>query len=400
MTKTIVTECVTSGHPDKMADVIADSILDHAVTIDPDTRAGIEVLIKDNNVVLGGEITTKAAIPFDSIVKEVVGDYKFSEEHHLSPDELKITNLIGKQSSEINAGVDQSDGEIGAGDQGFVVGYASNETSSRLPLGVAITRELCNLITRLHESGLGYGPDAKSQVSITYSDNGEATVDYVLVSTMHDRSKDIKQVRKEITEYVRKELYSFYGVIANEYIEDIKIEVNPCGAWNVGGPVSDCGVTGRKIVVDQFGGYANVGGGAFSGKDMTKVDRSGAYLARFIANVIVASGMADNARVELSYMIGVPQPASFSIILDEAHQKNTRLLTEWFRENVDMSPRGIARLFVPYSSGFSFADLARHGHYGTTDTATIYRIVRPWEGELVNNFVEKFRNRDKKKKNQ
>lgn len=387
--KTIVTECVTSGHPDKMADVIADSILDYAVSHDPKTRAGIEVLIKDNKVVLGGEVTTKAQIPYDTIVRDVVSGYNFSKEHHLTRDEIEVTNLIGLQSPEINAGVDQADGEIGAGDQGFVVGYASNDTRSRLPLGVAISRDICNMITRLHKSGLKFGPDAKSQVSVSYFKERRPEINYVLVSTMHDPLLSIDEVREIITKRVREELYSYYGNIDNE-IEDVKIVVNPCGAWNVGGPVSDCGVTGRKIVVDQFGGYANVGGGAFSGKDMTKVDRSAAYLARFIANIIVESEMAATAKVELSYMIGVAQPASFDITLDEDHKHLESRLREWFKHNVDMSPKGIIRLFS-VGEDFSFADLARYGHYDKSDGDSCRRIIRPWEGRLVNDYARRLK---------
>lgn len=383
--KVITSEYVSYGHPDKLADQIADAILDNLIEQDKKTRAGIEVLVKDNVVVLGGELTTNAVVNYDSIVRDVFYDVNYPESHGLKPEQIKVINLIGKQSQEIHQGVDRGETVIGAGDQGFCVGYASNETDCYMPLGHYLAKSICKSICRIP----GLGPDVKSQVVVGYDDDEQPTVLSILVSTMHTKDKNIEEVRSLVKKAFEEDYFDginnhelFLDPFVHEkYIKgkDIQIDVNPCGSWNIGGPVSDCGVTGRKIVVDQFGGYSNVGGGAFSGKDFTKVDRSAAYMARYLAKNIVAAGIADNAKVELAYMIGVPEPCALNIELNR-NQERVCELKEWILNNVDTTPYGIIKKF----DGFypRYYHLAKYGHYGQTDESLLWEVNKkyyPWE---------------------
>ena len=333
--KVITSEYVSFGHPDKLADQIADAILDNLIEQDKKTRAGIEVLVKDNVVVLGGELTTNAVVNYDSIVRDVFYDVNYPESHGLKPEQIKVINLIGKQSQEIHQGVDRSETVIGAGDQGFCVGYASNETDCYMPLGHYLAKTICNYVSKCK----GLGPDTKSQVVVGYDDDEQPTVLSILVSTMHNNDFSLSDVRHIVENAITSNICNMDANVYEKYIKDkdIQVDVNPCGSWNIGGPVSDCGVTGRKIVVDQFGGYANVGGGAFSGKDFTKVDRSAAYMARYLAKNIVAAGIADNAKVELAYMIGVPEPCAINIELNR-NQELACELKDWILNNVDTTP--------------------------------------------------------------
>lgn len=375
--KVITSEYVSFGHPDKLADQIADAILDELIEQDKNTRAGIEVLVKDNVVVLGGELTTNAEVNYDKIVRGVFADVNYPASHGLKPEQIKVINLIGKQSQEIHQGVDRSETVIGAGDQGFCVGYASNETNCYMPLGHYLAKTICNNISRCFLCG----PDTKSQVVVGYDDDEQPTVLSILVSTMHSTDIDVDDVREFVKETIQDNLCKFDPDVYEKYIKDkdIQIDVNPCGSWNIGGPVSDCGVTGRKIVVDQFGGYANVGGGAFSGKDFTKVDRSAAYMARYLAKNIVAAGIADNAKVELAYMIGVPEPCALNIELNR-NQERVCELKEWILNNVDTTPYGIIKRFDGFYPRNYF--LARNGHYGQTDESLLWEVNKkyyPWE---------------------
>ena len=258
--KTITCESVSYAHPDKIADQLSDSILDEFLKKDPNAKCGIEVMIKDNVVVLGGEVSSTANVNYEEVVRNVFKELPFSKEHHLSPNEIKIINLIGKQSPEIHQGVVKEDGVIGAGDQGFCVGYASNESPTYMPLGHYLAKKICQYVASLIPL---YGPDAKSQVTIEYDEYGNAIVKNILVSTMNQNS--IENCRKDITDFILENKVGIDENIFNHYLknDNYSILVNPCGEWRIGGPVSDCGVTGRKIVVDAFGGYCNVGGGAF-----------------------------------------------------------------------------------------------------------------------------------------
>lgn len=378
--KIITSEYVSLGHPDKLADQIADQILYDISLVDKNVRAGIEVMVKDNIVVLGGEIsTTVENFNYEACVRNVFNEINYPADHHLKPSDIKVINIIGKQSPEISAMVDKADGEIGAGDQGFCVGYASNETDDYMPLGYYIAQRLCQRVCRLTNGKLGrnmrvFGPDVKTQVVVSYDEDENATVDYILVSAMHPNGC-LEELRYAVSRIIQENRGNFLAHdVFNTYIKDkdIKIDINPYGEWTVGGPISDCGVTGRKVVVDQFGGYCNVGGGAFSGKDMSKVDRSAAYMARYIAKNIVATGICDNAKVVLSYVIGQSQPCALDIELN----RNCDLvpqITEWLYQNVDMSPGGIIKRFTENGRvNIMYPILARFGHYG-------YLAYRPWE---------------------
>lgn len=364
---TITSEYVSYGHPDKIADQISDAILDEFLRQDPSARTGIETMVKDNIVVLGGEVNSTAVVDYDAVVRKVYSTLPFPENHNLSPDKIKVINLIGKQSPEIHAGVDKSATVMGAGDQGFVVGYASTDTPDYLPIGYYLAKKICQTICRLD----GMGPDTKAQVVMEHNDDADTfpVVKSILVSTMH--TIPLNEVKTTVKKLIKNNVGGFISdYIFSTYIkgQDIQIDVNPCGSWQTGGPVSDCGVTGRKIVVDQYGGYANVGGGAFSGKDYTKVDRSAAYMARYLARNIVEAGLANNAKVELAYMIGVPDPVAINVQLDfNCHY--VEKIKEFFVKYVDMTPWGI-------KTRFNLADvnyflLARQGHFGDNSL--------PWE---------------------
>lgn len=386
--KVIASEFVSSGHPDKIADVISDALLDEYLKVDKDTRAGIEVMVKDNVVVLGGEVSSLAKIDYDTVIRKIYDDYDFPSSHNLQGKDIKIINLIGKQSSEIHSGVDKSDTEIGAGDQGFVVGFASNDTDVYMPLGHYLAKKFCQYVSSQREYELG--PDTKAQVIIERdTDTNENVVKSILVSTMHQCDLETCQsfVKKSI-------LFNKVGIDNDLFIKyiadkDIKIDVNPCGSWQIGGPVSDCGVTGRKLVVDQYGGYCNIGGGNLSGKDQSKIDRSAAYMTRYLAKNIVATKIANTAKVEISYMIGVCEPCSLNIELDTNNDK-VEALKNWIKENIDLTPYGIMkRMNYAYARN---AEVQYMGYYGynVEDNSKLSRMF-PWEKlDLVEDLKVKF----------
>ena len=377
--RTIVSECVTNGHPDKIADRISDAILDNFNLKDHNVRAGIEVMVKDNIVVLGGEISSTATIDYDATVRSIYSKLNFPANHGLSPDKIKIINLIGKQSPEIHRGVDKESGEIGAGDQGFVCGFATNETPAYLGLGHYIAKVICNYI----ENSNTLGPDAKSQVIVEYDEEGNATVKSILISTMHNGvMSGLNDVKRLLTMAVTENMVNMDNNVFTKYVSNgnFELTINPSGPWHIGGPVSDCGVTGRKIVVDQFGGYCKAGGGALSGKDLTKVDRSAAYMCRYLAKNIVASGIADTAKVELSYMIGVPEPSSVYVWMNRNMDRQDEII-DILKKNVNLTPAGIIKRF-PYVEG-RYHMIGEHGHYGVPEMSfhgsdKIYDFY-PWE---------------------
>ena len=393
--KIITSEFVSCGHPDKIADTIADSLLDAYLKGDKNTRAGIEVMVKDNTVVLGGEVSSNAVINYDTIVRSVFKDLRFPSNHHLQPENIKIINLIGKQSSEIHNGVDKSDEVIGAGDQGFVVGFASDDTEVYMPLGHFVAKKICQWVSSQRD--FGFGPDTKSQVIIERDEiNGKNIIKYILVSTMHSEMVGTKDIEKIVKEAIFNNYIGFGTKTFEKYISgkenEIKVVVNPCGAWHIGGPISDCGVTGRKLVVDQYGGYSNIGGGAFAGKEYTKVDRSAAYMARYIAKNIVASGIAKTAKVELSYVIGVPEPSSVNIELDNAIKGvNIEALKKWIRKKVNLTPYGIMTKFDYSFPRNQFNEI--YGFYGVdvNKNKDLERFY-PWEKiDLADEITKEFK---------
>lgn len=381
--KTITSEFVSYGHPDKIADLISDSILDSLLRQDPNTRAGIETLIKDNIVVLGGEIKTTANINYDETVRNVFNTVVFPKEHKLSPQDIKVINLLGKQSPEINKGVEKEDGVIGAGDQGMMYGFASNETDVYLPLGYYLAKKICQYVASQQPTC----PDAKAQVTVEYDDEGKAIVKHILVSTMHLNKLEV--LRKEITQAISENYINIPQTLFDKYLRGggYEVLVNPCGEWRTGGSVADCGVTGRKIVVDAYGGYCNVGGGAYSGKDASKVDRSAAYLARYIAKNIVAAGISNTAKVELSYAISVPQPTAINIELDVNKDKQEKI-TNWIKDNLDLTPNGIIKLFNGSYPRYFYTTLT--GCYGQEVNGNEeLEVLYPWEKtDLVDRLRE------------
>lgn len=310
MIRLITSESVSVGHPDKVSDQISDAILDAYLTVDPNSKVAVEVMVKDNCVVLGGEVLSHHIINYDEVVKNTIKQIGYvNPDHGFYYNNITIINLIGKQSPEINSAIINSDTEfLGAGDQGFMTGYATNETKDFMPLGVYISKKVVDYVYQIPQ----LGPDIKSQTTMEYSNN-KKRVHSILISTMHNVKLSVDKVRETVTNGIKLKLINIEDGVYDLIDSETKIIVNPSGTWNIGGPVSDCGVTGRKIVVDQYGPYNPVGGGAFSGKDPSKVDRSGAYLARYIAKNIVASGVTSKCSVEISYIIGLEKPSSLNI---------------------------------------------------------------------------------------
>ena len=363
-------ESVTEGHPDKVADRISDSILDAYLAKDPAARVAAETVLKNNTVILAGEISSSAEIDTEKVVRDAINDIGYnSEELGFDGHSAEIINLLDRQSPDIAQGVDsalevreENGDEIGAGDQGIIFGYAVNETPELLPLPISLAHRLSYRLAEVRKNGtLPYlRPDGKTQVSVIYEDGNAVGIDTILVSTQHDEEVSQDKLRADLIKNV------IVPVIPKKWLTaDIRILVNPTGRFVIGGPVGDSGLTGRKIIVDTYGGAAHHGGGAFSGKDSTKVDRSAAYAARYAAKNIVAAGLAKRAEIQLAYAIGVAAPVSVyvntfgtGVITDEEIQA---AVTEIF----DFTPGGIIRaldLRKPV-----FAATSAYGHFGRPD---------------------------------
>ncbi|MBR3537003.1 MAG: methionine adenosyltransferase [Oscillospiraceae bacterium] len=363
-------ESVTEGHPDKVADRISDSILDAYLAKDPAARVAAETVLKNNTVILAGEISSSAEIDTEKVVRDAINDIGYnSEELGFDGHSAEIINLLDRQSPDIAQGVDsalevreENGDEIGAGDQGIIFGYAVNETPELLPLPISLAHRLSYRLAEVRKNGtLPYlRPDGKTQVSVIYEDGNAVGIDTILVSTQHDEEVSQDKLRADLIKNV------IVPVIPKKWLTaDIRILVNPTGRFVIGGPVGDSGLTGRKIIVDTYGGAAHHGGGAFSGKDSTKVDRSAAYAARYAAKNIVAAGLAKRAEIQLAYAIGVAAPVSVyvntfgtGVITDEEIQA---AVTDIF----DFTPGGIIRaldLRKPV-----FAATSAYGHFGRPD---------------------------------
>ena len=373
MIKTISSEYVSSGHPDQIADQIADAIVDAFLEQDPNSRCGVEIMVKDNIVVIGGEVGSKATcVDYDTIVRGIFGDLNFPSNHNLKPENIKIINLLGKQSPEISDGVDKSDGEIGAGDQGHMFGFASNDVPDVfMPLGHYLAKLIANYVSKQPF----LGPDTKSQV-VVQENGGNKEVTYILVSTMH-QTLSVDEVREQVRKMILTNEIGLPEHLFKKYINpSIKIDVNPCGTWNIGGPVSDAGVTGRKLVVDAYGGYARIGGGATSGKDMSKVDRSAQYACRWLAKNIVASGICDTAEVCLAYAIGVAEPCAINIEINRNTEMIPKIL-DYISSNINLTPKGIIERFngaLPRNY-----TIAKKGAYGYNSENESLVETFPWE---------------------
>jgi len=367
--KVFTSESVSEGHPDKVADQISDAVLDAMLKNDPESRVACETLIKDNLVVLAGEITSKSNPDLDSIVRKVLCDIGYDNpDLGCDGNTCEVINVIGKQSANIALGVDEGTGtdeEQGAGDQGLMFGYASNETEVLMPAPISYSHRLVEQQAFIRKSGkLSWlRPDAKSQVSFVYDDNGRPeSISVVVLSTQHDPGISMK----EIKEGVMEEIIS--PILPKEWInKDTKFFINPTGMFEIGGPVGDCGLTGRKIVVDTYGGMARHGGGAFSGKDPSKVDRSAAYAGRYVAKNIVASGLADRCEIQVSYAIGVAEPTSISINTFGTAKIKEKEISELVRGNFDLRPKNLIQMLNLKRP--IYQSTAAYGHFGREEEA-------------------------------
>jgi len=363
-------ESVSEGHPDKVADQISDAILDAMLAQDKKARVACETLVKTGMVVLAGEVTTEAWVDAEAIVRETVREIGYnSSEMGFDYASCAVLTAIGKQSPDIAMGVDQTEShEQGAGDQGMMFGYATNETDVLMPAPITYAHRLVRRQSELRKNGVmpWLRPDAKSQVTIRYEGATPVAVDAVVLSTQH--SPDVSH--KSLTEAVIEEIIK--PVLPAEWLsKTTNYFVNPTGRFVIGGPVGDCGLTGRKIIVDTYGGMARHGGGAFSGKDPSKVDRSAAYAGRYVAKNIVSAGIADRCEIQVSYAIGVAEPTSISVDTFGTGKVSDVRIIELIREHFDLRPRGIVtmlNLLQPI-----YRNTAAYGHFGRED------IDVPWE---------------------
>ena len=357
-------ESVSEGHPDKMADQISDAILDALLKEDPRSRVACETLIKTGMVLVAGEITTEAYVDIEDIVRGVVNDIGYNNaDSGFDGHTCAVINAIGKQSPDISQGVDDSqDHEQGAGDQGLMFGYASNETDVLMPAPITYAHRLVKRQSEVRKNGTlpWLEPDAKSQLTFRYVDNKPVSIDAVVLSTQHKDSVSNEDLREGVFEEIIK------PVLPAEWItKDTKIFINPTGRFVIGGPVGDCGLTGRKIIVDTYGGMARHGGGAFSGKDPSKVDRSAAYVARYVAKNIVAAGIAERCEIQLSYAIGVAEPTSISVETFGTGKITNSEIVKIIREHFELRPKGLIKmldLIRPIYRG-----TAAYGHFGRED---------------------------------
>jgi S-adenosylmethionine synthetase len=353
-------ESVTEGHPDKIADQVSDAILDACLEQDPYSRVAAETLTATGLVVIAGEITTKAYVDFQTLVRGVVASIGYDNAlYGFDSNTCAVISSINKQSGDIAQGVDTG----GAGDQGMMFGYASNETKELMPAAISLAHKLTRRLTEVRKSGkMPYlRPDGKSQVTVEYDENGKpARIDAVVISTQHSESVSNEDLKADILKYV------IQAVLPAKWLdENTKYHINPTGRFVIGGPMGDTGLTGRKIIVDTYGGAGRHGGGAFSGKDPTKVDRSAAYMARYIAKNIVAAGLADKAEVQLAYAIGVAEPVSVRVDTFGTGTLSSSQLTELVRKNFSLTPKGIIEsldLRRPI-----YQKTAAYGHFGRTE---------------------------------
>ena len=375
-------ESVTEGHPDKMCDAISDAILDALLEQDPMSRVACETATTTGLVLVMGEITTKAYVDIQKIVRDTIREIGYTRgKYGFDADTCGVITAIDEQSGDIAMGVDKAleakehkmtDDQIeaiGAGDQGMMFGFATNETEEYMPYPIALAHKLARQLTKIRKDGtLPYlRPDGKTQVTVEYDENGKpARLDAVVLSTQHDPDVTQEQIHEDIKKHV------FDAILPQELVdENTKFFVNPTGRFVIGGPHGDSGLTGRKIIVDTYGGYARHGGGAFSGKDCTKVDCSAAYAARYAAKNIVAAGLADKCEIQLSYAIGVAQPTSVMVDTFGTGKLSDEKITEIVRENFDLRPAGIIKMLDLRRP--IYKQTAAYGHFGRND------LDLPWE---------------------
>jgi S-adenosylmethionine synthetase len=354
-------ESVSEGHPDKMADQISDAVLDAILKDDPHARVAVETLVKTGMAIVAGEVRTSTYVDLEDLIRQVILDIGYnSSDVGFDGASCAVLNAIGKQSSDIAIGVDEADNkDLGAGDQGLMFGYATNETAVLMPAPIYYAHRLVERQAHLRKENVlpWLRPDAKSQVTLRYENGKPIAVDAVVLSTQH--SPDISQ--ENIREIVREEIIKH--VLPEEWLhKDTQYHINPTGQFIIGGPVGDCGLTGRKIIVDTYGGMARHGGGAFSGKDPSKVDRSAAYAGRYVAKNIVAAGLADRCEIQVSYAIGVAEPTSISINTFGTGKLSDDEIITLVREHFDLRPRGLIEMLDLRRP--IYRQTAAYGHFG------------------------------------
>ena len=357
-------ESVSAGHPDKVCDQVSDAILDAALKDDKNSRVAVETLVKDNQVILAGEITTGAKIDYEDVVrKTIIGIGYDRDEYGFNGHNCSISNLLGKQSQDIKQGVDESENrEQGAGDQGLMFGYAENSTKELMPAPIMYAHLLVRRQAELMKNGIlpWLRPDAKSQVSCIYKDNQIVGIDAVVLSTQHDNDISLTDLREAVLEEIIK------PILPEKWLtNETQYHINPTGKFEIGGPVGDAGLTGRKIIVDTYGGMARHGGGAFSGKDPSKVDRSAAYATRYVAKNIVAAGLATRCEIQVSYAIGVAEPTSISVDTFGTGRKSNQEIEQLIRKHFDLRPKGLIDMLDLKRP--IYQQTASYGHFGRTE---------------------------------
>lgn len=354
-------ESVSEGHPDKMADQISDAVLDAILADDPHSRVAVETLVKTGMAIIAGEVRTNTYVDLEQIVRDVITDIGYdSSDVGFDGNSCAVLNAIGKQSSDIAQGVDESENkDIGAGDQGLMFGYASNETPVLMPAPIYYAHRLMERQARLRKNGVlpWLRPDAKSQVTLRYENGKPVAIDAVVLSTQHSPAISQGDLREAVLEEIIR------PVLPAEWLHaGTQYHINPTGQFIIGGPMGDCGLTGRKIIVDTYGGMAHHGGGAFSGKDPTKVDRSAAYAGRYVAKNIVAAGLADRCEIQVSYAIGVSEPTSISVDTFGTGKLPDSEIVALIREHFDLRPRGLIEMLDLRRPIYQAT--ASYGHFG------------------------------------
>ena len=368
MSYIFTSESVSAGHPDKVCDQISDAVLDAYLAVDPNSRVACETMIKNNMVFIAGEITSTGSPDLEPVVRQTIKDIGYdNDEYGFNGDTCEFTNLVFEQSPDISQGVTEGEGENleqGAGDQGLMFGYACTETEALMPLPIDLSHRLVRQQAEVMKSnGLSWlRPDAKSQVSAIYSDDGKTIegLSAIVLSTQHDEDVSQDEIKEGVMENIIK------PIVPQEWILDsTKIYINPTGKFVIGGPVGDCGLTGRKIIVDTYGGMARHGGGAFSGKDPSKVDRSAAYAARYVAKNIVAAGLANYCEIQVSYAIGVAKPTSINVNTFDSEKVSKETIEKIVDEEFDLRPKSLINMLDLKRP--IYLPTAAYGHFGRTD---------------------------------
>ena len=354
-------ESVSEGYPDKLADQISDAVVDAMLKDDPESRIAVETMVKTGMAIVAGEVRTSTYVDLEEIIRKVILDIGYnSSDVGFDGASCAVINAIGKQSSDIAMGVDETEGkDLGAGDQGLMFGYASNETDVLMPAPIYYSHRLVERQAQLRKNGTlpWLRPDAKSQLTLRYENDMPVGVDAVVLSTQHDPSVSLSELREAVLEEIIKPVLPTVWIDSNT-----KFHINPTGNFVIGGPVGDCGLTGRKIIVDTYGGMARHGGGAFSGKDPSKVDRSAAYAGRYVAKNIVAAGLADRCEIQISYAIGVSEPTSISVNTFGTGKLPEHEITNLVREHFNLTPAGLIKMLDLKRP--IYQQTAAYGHFG------------------------------------